>query len=228
MNKQILHTARQFGAGLFMAAALMCCVPVSALADDRRASEPDPFFGSSTLLNVLGDLYWRRAFGLVTIPVDQNGNAVVGGIALLPLPDAPGDGTPGSIDITLKAGQAFFLPLLAMFGTSYSDGTPSDPFVTRSVFKKHLKQFRLQVDGRTILDEKGVLDFLTGITFEPPIAYDAPPVNAITIEQGLSILHRALPPGTHVIQLDEKITAMPPILGGDAEFHNTFNVTVLP
>ncbi len=222
MKHQTLR-ARQFLAALLLTTTLLAGGPASGLAGN---SDSERLTGSPVTLNVLGDIYWRSAFGSVVLPPDANGNAVVGGVALVPLPDNSAS-TTASINVTLKAGQPFFLPLLALFGTSYSDGTPSDPVLTESVFKKHLKQLKLQIDGRTVLGEKDALDFLTQFNFEPPIPYEAAPINAIIYEQGISVIHKGLSPGTHVIKLDVKFAAAPPVFAG-FEFHNTFNVTVVP
>jgi hypothetical protein len=75
------------------------CGPM--LADDdhhHHDSDSDHLFDSKLLLTVFEDLYWRWALGNgnVVLPTDQNGNAVVAGIALMRLPNAPGDGKPGS------------------------------------------------------------------------------------------------------------------------------------
>ena len=45
----------------------------------------------------------------------------------MPVPNTPGDDTPGRAAVTLNARQSFFLPLFTLFGTSYTDGTPPDP-----------------------------------------------------------------------------------------------------
>src|SRR5689334_13273774 len=95
--------------------ALAMAVTVVALTGWRGTVRADitdpsssPLVDSKPLLTVFDDLYSRWLFGNITLPTDQNGNAVVAGVALMPLPNAPGDGTPGSINVTLKAGQAFF------------------------------------------------------------------------------------------------------------------------
>src|SRR6266567_3481406 len=57
------------------------------------------------------ELYWRWGYGDVSLPADGNGNAFVNNVVLMPLPSTLGDGTPGSINVTLNAGQSFVLPL---------------------------------------------------------------------------------------------------------------------
>src|SRR5882724_7578470 len=117
-----------------------------AYASDRDSDSKPP----TTVVTAFLDIYWRWTFGNITLPTDQNGNAVVGGVALMPLPNAPGDGTPASIDVTLKAGEPFFLPLNGLLGTSYTDGTPPDPMVDRNVFGKANLILTLKLDGKTI------------------------------------------------------------------------------
>ena len=127
---------------LLLATALLGSGPASRQAGN---SDSERLTGSATTLNRLGDIDWRSALGSVVLPADTNGNPVLGVVAQVPLPDNSASDT-ASIDVTLRAGQPFFLPLLALFGTSYSDGTPSDPVLADSVFEKHPKQLKLQAD----------------------------------------------------------------------------------
>jgi hypothetical protein len=179
---------------------------------------------SNTILTAFEDTYWRWAFGNITLPTDQYGNAVVGGMALMPLPNAPGDGTPASIDVTLKTGEPFFLPLIGLLGTSYTDGTPPDPMVDKSVFGKRNLTLTLKLDGKTILDEADARENYTQVTFDPPIPLNSPPVDAIIYSQGIAILHAPLARGNHVLTLDVKLPV--PLFGVTYEYHNTFNITV--
>jgi hypothetical protein len=66
-------------------------------------------------LTAWDDLYFRWLFGNVTIPTDANGNAVVNGVVLLPLPNAAGDGTPASVDVTLTT-AAFYAAVVESAG----------------------------------------------------------------------------------------------------------------
>src|SRR5438105_2270864 len=73
--------------------------------------------------------YWEfgdAADAGVVFGTDAAGNTTVGDVVLMPIPNTPGDGTPGSVDVTLNSGESFFLPLWGLFGTSYTDGTPPD------------------------------------------------------------------------------------------------------
>jgi hypothetical protein len=172
------------------------------------------------------EIYERWAFGALTVPTDGNGNAVVGPhVVLMPIPNTPGDGTPGHIDVTLKAGQAFVLPLWVLLGTDYTDGTPPDPFVNVSVFQT--LDLTFQIDGVTVIDKTNVLNFYSAFFFNPPIPIIGfPPVNSIIWFQGISIVHHPLSVGTHTFQLDAVNTE--PAFGGFFEYHNTWTVTVQP
>ncbi len=119
------------------------------------------------------EVYERWAFGELAVPIDENGNAVVDRhVVLMPIPNTPGDGTPGHIDVTLDAGQAFVLPLWAFLGTDYTDGTPPDPLLDVIFFNPPI----------------------------PIIGF--PPVNSIIWFQGIGIVYHPLSVGTHTLQLD--------------------------
>ena len=114
------------------------------------------------------EVYERWAFGELAVPIDENGNAVVDRhVVLMPIPNTPGDGTPGHIDVTLDAGQAFVLPLWAFLGTDYTDGTPPDPLLDVSIFQT--LNITFQIDGVTVIDQTNVLNFYSAFFFNPPI-----------------------------------------------------------
>ena len=92
------------------------------------------FFGRT--LAAWNALYERWVFGVITVPTDFNGNAVVPpGVVLMPLPDAPGWHTRPSRRNSLQ-GTGLRPPALGPARTHYADGTPSDPLVPRSVFRR--------------------------------------------------------------------------------------------
>jgi hypothetical protein len=171
-------------------------------------------------------LYERWLFGAQNIPTDSNGNAVVDNhVVLLPLPNTPGDGTPGHLDVTLSAGQGFVLPLWALLGTDYTDGTPPDQLTDLSVFRTLNITFK--IDGVTVIDQSNVLNFYSQFFFNPPIPITGfPPVNSIIWFQGIGIVYQPLSVGTHTFQLDAVNTQ--PAFGGFFEYHNTWTVTVQP
>ena len=170
------------------------------------------------------ELYWRWAYGQVTLPPDANGHAVVGNVVLMPVPNAPGDGTPGSVDVTLDAGQKFFLPLWNLLGTSYTDGvTPPDPFVDVRVFKT--LNLRLTLDGVPIVSSKDLMGHFSKFSFDPAIPINDFGIDSIIWLEGISILHDPLRPGAHVLKLDAVNTQ--PAFGLIIEYHNTWTITVL-
>jgi hypothetical protein len=172
------------------------------------------------------EIYERWVFGELAIPIDGNGNAVVHHhVVLFPIPNTSRDGTPGHLDVTLNAGQAFVLPLYVFLGTGYTDGTPPDPLLDVSVFQT--LDITFQIDGRTVIDQTNVLKFYSALFVNPPIPIIGfPPVNSIIWFQGISIVHHPLSVGTHTFQLDAVNTQ--PAFGGFFEYHNTWTVTVEP
>jgi hypothetical protein len=135
--------------------------------------------------------YWYASYGVLPVATDDNGNSVVDHVALLALPPADGDGTPASIDITLRAGQPFFLPLWSLLGNSYSDGTPSDPTVDVDVFRT--LDIRVTVDGTTVINNANVMDYYSAGDFDPVIPFDFPPADAYIWFQAIGMTHA--PPG---------------------------------
>lgn len=180
------------------------------------------------ILALLQDVYWRNSYGQITLPKDRNGNSVIGNLVFLAVPSAPGDGTPSSIDLTLKSNEAFFLPLWNLLGTSYNDGTPADPAVVLRVFQT--LNLKLTLDGTTLLDSGNgnLMDNYSEFKFVPPIplSADFSPANAIIRLQGISTLHGPLSPGTHLLHLDAKNIDPADAFGFIGEYHNTWNLTV--
>src|SRR4029077_2148601 len=171
-------------------------------------------------------LYERWLFGAQNIPTDSNGNALVNNhVVLLPLPNTPGDGTPGHLDVTLSAGQGFVLPLWALLGTDYTDGTPPDQLIDLSVFRTLNITFK--IDGVTVVDQSNVLNFYSQFFFNPPVPITGfPPVNSIIWFQGIGIVHPPVSVGTHTLRLDAVNTQA--AFGSFFEYHNTWTVAVQP
>ena len=204
--------------------ALMLIGAAQAKPADKADHHDSDAFGSKTLARVFHDTYWRWYYGNVTLPTDENNHAVLNGIALMPLPNAPGDGTPGSIDVTLRAGQPFFLPLFGLQGTSYTDGTPPDPFLDLDIFKTLVIKFT--IDGKTVVNEHNVMDYFSQSALIPPVPLNSAGIDSLIWFQSVGVLQEPLSPGKHVLKLDVKNTM--PAFGFIAEFHNTFNITVSP
>src|SRR5207249_9974399 len=186
----------------------------------KAFSENPQLFGKS--LATWMEIYERWDFGQTTIPTDNNGNAVVDGVVLLPIPkNAFGDGRPANIEVKLNEGQPFALPLWVLLGTSYDDGT-SDPFEPLSVFQTLVIDF--QVDGHTLINSSNALDYFSKFQFIPKIPVSFPPINGIVWFEGIGIVHTGLESGTHKLKLDAKNTQ--PAFGAIFDYHNTWIVHV--
>jgi hypothetical protein len=170
------------------------------------------------------ETYIRWTFGDITVPTDSNGNAIVGKhMVLFPIPSTPGDGTPGHLDVTLSPGQSFVLPLWTVLGTSYSDGTPPDPFLPDSVFQTLNISFT--IDGITVVSGSSAMNYFSKVTLEPAIPIAGfPPVDSIIWFEDIGITHGPLKPGTHTFVLHAVNTE--PAFGAFFEYNNTWTVTV--
>jgi hypothetical protein len=194
-----------------------------------RAAEPKlPGIGDffSDFLSDLMVIYTRWELGATQIKPDSNGNAAVGPIVLMPLPSAPGDGTPASINVTLKANQASTMPLFQWIGNKYQDGSV-DPMADLEDFED--MQITFKVDGIPVVTDRNVMEFYTESELRPPVTTDLPQrigATAWVFEQTVGIILPPLPPGKHTLTLDESVGL--PDLGYPAPqvYHNTWNITV--
>jgi hypothetical protein len=174
----------------------------------------------------LQNVYWRSFYGQITLPKDANGNNAVGPLVFMAVPNAPGDGTPGSINLTLRSDESFFLPLWNLLGNSYSDGTPDDPIFALGIFQT--LDLKLTLDGATLVNAANLMEHYSEFNFLPPIPLGASfaPANAFIRLQGISTLHGPLSPGNHVLHLDAKNTDSAELFGLTFDYHNTWNLTV--
>jgi hypothetical protein len=190
--------------------------------EDVGTSSAELRSGGDPRLAHYEETYLRWEFGDVTLPTDAHGNAVEKNVVMMPIPSTPGDGTPGTANVTLSPGEGFVLPLFAGLGTSYRDGSPPDPFEPESIFTTLEVDF--SIDGKTIIDRRDVSRYLTKFDFDPAIPIDDPVVRAIIWFEGVGVLQNPLSPGQHTLKLDLKNTE--PSFGQILEYHNTWNVTV--
>jgi hypothetical protein len=205
--------------GAVGALLLTLCLALPSSGDSGKQAKQDP------VLALLQNIYWRAFYGEITLPTDQYGNATVGKLVFMALPNAPGDGTPASINITLKADELFFVPLWNILGNSYNDGT-ADPVFDVNIFRT--LDIKLTLNGVTLIDSSNVMAHYSDFDFVPPIPYDFPPATAFIHLQGISELHDSLSSGQHVMHLDAKNTDTVDIFGLTFEYHNTWNITVNP
>jgi hypothetical protein len=206
-----------------IAVSALCLAP-TARAGSKVVPGRSSAFGKS--LAAWEETWTRWAYGDITVPTDSNGNAVVGdGAVLFPVPFTIGDGTPGHLDVTLNNSQSFILPLWLLLGTSYTDGTPSDPFVPDSVFRT--LDISFTIDGVTVVSGGNAMNYYSKFTFDPAIPiFDFPPYDSVIWFQGIGITHAPLTPGTHTFVLHAKNTQA--AFGTFFEYNNTWTVTVLP
>jgi hypothetical protein len=113
-----------------------------------------------------------------------------------------------------------------LLGTSYTDGTPSDPVVDPNILKTLNISFK--VDGVTMVNNANVANYYTESPFTPPIPLEIFNIDSIIWFEAISVTHAPLTPGKHTLTLDVVNTqALPPNFGGGySEFHNTWNITV--
>ena len=224
MKTQIAKTVKlMFGLATTGIAAGALYLALPAHAGSKATPGQSSAFGNS--LATWEETWSRWAYGDITVPTDSNGNAVVGdGTVLFPTPFAIGDGTPGHLDVRLNNGQSFVLPLWALLGTSYTDGTPPDPFLPDSVFQT--LDISFIIDGVTVVSGGNAANYYSKFAFDPAIPINFPPYDSIIWFQGIGITHAPLKPGTHTFVLHAKNTQV--AFGGFFEYNNTWTVTVLP
>jgi len=205
--------------------ATVCLVAgLTARAGSGPAPGNSDAFGRSLGQWMLAYTTWY--LGSADIPPDGNGNADVGRVVLLPLPNAPGDGTPASIDVTLGTGQPFTLPFTQWIGNSYIDGS-EDPVADVSDFRD--MQITVKLDGQPIITSKNVMDYYTEEEFDPPLTTDLPAgigATAWVFVQSIGIAHPPLTPGQHTLTLDESISFDDLGFTEPVVYHNTWNITV--
>jgi hypothetical protein len=190
--------------------------------DSQTAPGNSTAFGKS--LTSWQEMHFRWAYGEITVPTDSNGNAVVGHTVLFPLPAAVGDGTPAHLDVTLSPGQSFVLPLWALLGTSYTDGTPPDPFVPESVFQT--LDISFTINGVTVINGSDVMNYYSKDTLDPAISIVGfPPVDSIIWMESVGITHAPLTPGKHTFAL-HAVNTQPAFGFFFSEYNNTWTVTV--
>ncbi len=214
--RAVARRALSGGAALLVGASLLLSAAVAGAAPGNSHA-----FGKS-----LADwqaVYFNWYLGATSIDPDANDNAAVGKVVLMPLPDTPGDGTPGQLDVTLQSGQPFVLPLWVLLGNSYADDT-ADDLIDLAVFET--LDITLQVDGKTVITSANVMDYYSQFDFDPAIPLDDPFVTAFVWYQGIGMVHGPLSVGEHTITLDVKNTDTEHLFGWTIEYHNTWNITV--
>jgi hypothetical protein len=205
------------------AVAFGLCLAMTAGAQSPAPPQPPNCNMKGKTLAQWQALYWDWFAGDIALKTDSNGNAISSGVVLMAFPITPGDGTPGSISITLNAGEPFVLPFFMLAGNSYTNGAPSDTMVSANDFQD--PNFKVTLDGVAIITGTTVPQFYTQTVFNPPLPCDNCGVaNEWIWVQGITMVHAPLPVGNHVITMDEKFII--PEYALTFEFHNTWQITV--
>jgi len=159
----------------------------------------------------------------------------VGKVQFLPLPNGEqesGTGTPmdpavyvGELNVTLKPGTPFVLPVAVWYGAKYEDGSV-DPVLPDAVFTQ--SDVLVTVDGKTTIDSDrdDLTKYYVPVTeFDPMIPFPAPPVVGVVFFQGLGFVPPPLSVGTHTITLSSEII-IDPSIGLSVRYENTWYITV--
>lgn len=164
-------------------------------------------------------------------------------VQFLPLPaGVPDDGAGtaadpvtlvGEMDLTLKPGTPFVLPVAFWYVEVYLDGSV-DPVLADAVFTE--SDVLVTIDGKAVIDsDRQDLSrfYVPPTAFGSVIYYDEPTsygsVGAVGF-QGIGFVHGPLSVGKHTITLHSEINAVVadpnhPVNLGQI-FHNTWNITV--
>lgn len=184
------------------------------------------------------ETYWRWYFG----SNQDLTQSKVGRVQLLPIPAGEvisGSFTPedpalirGRLEITLRPGTPFVLPLFAWTSETYNNGTPDDPPFPDDLLLASVSP-NLTIDGCPVVTDENERRFYVSRTeLSPPIVYPEPSsygsIAAIAF-QSCGIVAHPLPPGVHEIRLHEPYIVANPPLGLSAFgviYDNTWIVTV--
>ena len=143
----------------------------------------------------------------------------------------------GSLEITVKPGTPFVLPLFAWVGERYNTGQPDDPPMSNEVMLSSLNPM-LTIDGRTVITSANQAQFYVPPTYFPEMVVYPTPSSYGSIGalfyQSIGFVSPPLAVGTHVIHLYETDIVPPGAypLFGDAGlgiiYDNTWTIKVVP
>lgn len=203
--------------------ACLCLLPGLAFADPGAGSRCD----LESLRAAQRD-YWPWFVGATN-------RQVVGDEFLMPQPDGPAVSTDpyitqGSMQVTVPTGKTLVLPMAAVLGERYNDGTPDDRPADYPIDYR-ASQLRLTIDGHVLIDSAhqslACFDFGT-VWLRKPAVYPSPSsygsVAALWVK-GLGVLLRPLARGAHVIEL-QVVSPTAVVWGVDYGYYNTWYVTV--
>jgi hypothetical protein len=214
-----------------VAAAAVVIVPLATAPVAMTAPKASPA-QSHAHGHTLGE--WMVRYFEWMLGVGPNGG---NGLTFLPLPageyvsgsftlDDPGI-LEGDLELTVKPGQSFMIPITAWLGESYLDGSVDDP-VPDASWK--LGDFHVTIDGRTVVAKAAgeSSPYYVPLTyFSEPIVYDEPSSYGSVAAhwvQGFGFVHSPLNPGRHVMKLHSLFLAENYGLG--VQYENTWIINV--
>jgi hypothetical protein len=167
--------------------------------------------------------------------------SMVGPVKLMPLPVGEyvsGSGTPqdpalyrGQLEITLRPGTPFVLPLSMWYAERYNNGTADDPAIPDDIYLAGVSP-TFHVDGRKVISDQNERSFYVHPTaFDPIVVYPTPTSYgsyAALLYQGHGVVSLPLPVGRHVIHLYEPYLLDYPPFSFGVIYDNTWIVTVSP
>jgi hypothetical protein len=196
--------------GVALTGAVLAVTNLTTRAWGQRCPTESKFYGKT--LTEWMQLYETWYIGGATGP-DH-----VGPVKFLPLPngdtvsgnftyDDPGI-VVGQIDVTLKPGTPFVLPVITWYGEAYEPalGYPNDPALPEDLFTDpHKSLIKVYIDGKRVMDSTvaRVNPFYYGpapinVVYPEPTSYGS--IAAIFV-QGIGFVHTPLSEGTHTISL---------------------------
>jgi len=173
-------------------------------------------------------LYWQWYLGFTA-------EGQVGNVLFMPLPTGtPNDEKPpisvGELNVTLRPGTAFVLPILTWIGETYVENLPNDTPLGEVNFSG--ATVKVTLDGQTLLDSttEAIGKYYYGVvTYNPPLIYPEPQprgenatAKGVIFAQGLGFVHNPLSVGKHTLELYAVSTGL------GFGYHNTWHITVDP
>ena len=214
--------------GLVLLAALMLSSPL--LSPPARAQNPAQSNAGGQSLGDWLERYWTWYYGGEGAQPGRVRNTV-----FLPLPAGePTEADPsiseGTLDVKLRPGERFVLPLFAFVGERYLEDLPDDDPAALPPGVVSDAHILLKLDGKTLVDSE-VDDmselFVQTRYFPKPVVYEepheyAPDVHAVSAIwfQGFGVVQPPLSKGEHTIELFVYSDV------GGFGYHNTWHITV--
>lgn len=209
------------------AAFILIATELSAVATPKAAPAQSNAHGHSLAEWLVRYFEWLVGDG----PIGGNG------LTFLPLPageyvsgsfslEDPGV-LEGELEVALKPGQSFMLPIAVWQGEFYADGG-EDAVVPDSSMNR--SEFFVTIDGKTVAEKEAgvksplyvpVTRMLEPVYYDEPTSYGS--IGASYV-QGFAMVHGPLTPGRHVMKLHSTLFAEN--YGLAAVYENTWIITV--